>query len=69
VTGAACGIIRLSERLAAAREKVMLAPHWWHLVAVAPTSVPQAGHSRGRACAAEPERKLPWRLLRQRSSL
>jgi hypothetical protein len=25
----------------------MFAPHWWHFVAVAPTSVPQAGHSFG----------------------
>jgi hypothetical protein len=35
--------------LAAAKENVMFAPHWWHLVAVAPTSVPQAGQSRGRS--------------------
>ena len=28
----------------------MLAPHWWHRFADAPTSVPHAGHSRGRIC-------------------
>ena len=48
VTGEVCGIQRLRDRLAAAKENVMLAPHWWHLLAVAPTSVPQAGQSRGR---------------------
>jgi hypothetical protein len=50
VTGEVCGIQRLSERLAADKENVMLAPHAWHLVAVAPTSVPHAGQSRGRNC-------------------
>ena len=49
VTGEVCGIQRLSDLLAAAKENVMFAPHWWHLVAVAPTSVPQAGQSRGRS--------------------
>jgi hypothetical protein len=48
VTGEVCGINRATDRLAAAMENVMLAPHWWHLVAVEPTSVPQAGHNRGR---------------------
>ena len=49
VAGDVVGINRPSERLAAASENVMLAPHWWHFVAVAPTSVPHAGHSFGRA--------------------
>jgi hypothetical protein len=48
VAGEVCGIQRLSERLAAAKEYVMLAPHWWQRVAEEPTSVPQAGQSRGR---------------------
>jgi hypothetical protein len=48
VTGEVCGINRPTDRLAAAMENVMLAPHWWHLVAEEPTSVLQAGHRRGR---------------------
>jgi hypothetical protein len=30
-------------------ENVKLAPHWWQRPALEPTSVPQAGHNRGRA--------------------
>jgi hypothetical protein len=59
----------LSELLAAAREKVMLAPHWWHFGAVAPTSEPQAGQRRGRGAWAGRERNLPAKPLRQRSNL
>lgn len=50
VTGAFDGRYLLSERLIAAIENVRLAPHWWHRVAVEPTSVPHAGHKRGRRC-------------------
>ncbi|HLW80531.1 MAG TPA: hypothetical protein VKS20_00670 [Candidatus Acidoferrales bacterium] len=34
----------------AAMENVRLAPHAWQRFAVEPTSVPQAGHKRGRRC-------------------
>jgi hypothetical protein len=47
VTGDSVGSQRLSDRLAAAIPKFMFAPHSWHFVAVAPTSVPHAGHSFG----------------------
>src|SRR3979490_402070 len=50
VTGEVCGIQRPRDLLAAAKENVMFAPHWWHFVAGAPTSVPHAGQSRGRIC-------------------
>src|SRR5262252_6840389 len=53
VTGASCPPSSPSNvldnfLLAAAREKVRLAPHSWHRVALIPTSVPQAGQSFGR---------------------
>jgi hypothetical protein len=68
VTGEVCGIQRLSERLAADKENVMFAPHTWHLVAVEPTSVPQAGQSRGRRVfGSEWNMAAIW--LRQRSNL
>jgi hypothetical protein len=54
--------------LAAAKENVMFAPHWWHLVAVAPTSVPQAGQSRGRDTLGS-EWNIAASWLRQRSIL
>ena len=54
MAGDVVGISRPSERLAAASENVMLAPHWWQRVAPAPTSVPQAGQSFGRGCSLSP---------------
>jgi hypothetical protein len=68
VTGEVCGMKRLIERLAAAKEKVMFAPHWWHFVAVEPTSVPQAGQSRGRDTLGS-EWNIAASWLRQRSIL
>src|ERR1700722_10523626 len=68
VTGEVCGIHRPRVLLAAANENVMLAPHWWHLVAVAPTNVPQAGHSFGRCCFGS-DWNIPGIWLRQRSNL
>jgi hypothetical protein len=54
--------------LAAAKENRMLAPHWWHFVAVAPTSVPHAGQSCGRICFGS-DRNIPVSWPRKRSSL
>ncbi len=68
VTGEVCGIQRPRDLLAAANENLMLAPHWWHFVAVAPTSVPQAGQSCGRICFGS-DRNIPASWLRQRSTL
>ncbi|MGH9687347.1 MAG: hypothetical protein ACRD5K_09670 [Candidatus Acidiferrales bacterium] len=51
VTGDTSGISRPSDLLAAASENVRLAPHWWHRVAVMPTSDPQAGQIFGRGAA------------------
>jgi hypothetical protein len=65
VTGEVCGIQRLSERLAAEKEYFMLAPHWWHLVADEPTSVPHAGQSFGRICVGS-EWNIAASWLRQR---
>src|SRR5690348_5683225 len=48
VAGEVSGSIVLSERLTAASENLRLAPHMWQRVALAPTSVPHAGHSVGR---------------------
>jgi hypothetical protein len=58
VAGDVAGINLPSDLLAAASENVMLAPHWWHRVALAPTSVPQAGQSFGR-----PSSRLPPNAL------
>jgi hypothetical protein len=68
VTGEVCGIQRPRDLLAAAKENLMLAPHWWHFVAVAPTSVPHAGQSCGRICFGS-DRNIPASWPRQRSSL
>jgi len=70
VTGEVCGIQRPSDLLAAAKEKFMFAPHWWHFVAVEPTSVPHAGHIRGRICLGlGSDLNIPASCERQRSSL
>src|SRR5579863_2344535 len=68
VTGEEAGISRERVLLAAASENVMLAPHWWHRVAVEPTSVPHAGHSRGRAFSFLPPPKKWLNCSRNRSS-
>jgi hypothetical protein len=68
VTGEVCGIQRPKDLLAAAKENRMLAPHWWHFVAVAPTSVPHAGQSCGRICFGS-DRNIPASWARKRSSL
>jgi hypothetical protein len=62
------GIKRDNVLLAAPNENVRFAPHWWHLVAVAPTSVPHDGHSRGRNCFGS-DRNIPASSVRQRSIL
>src|SRR6202043_72363 len=67
VTGDVCGIQRPSDLLAAAKEKFIFAPHWWHFVAVAPTSVPHAGHSLGRICFGS-DLNIPASCARPRSS-
>jgi hypothetical protein len=59
---------RLNDRLAAAIPKFMLAPHWWHFAALAPTSVPQEGHSFGRGASRGPP-KIPLNFSRIRSNL
>jgi hypothetical protein len=68
VTGEVCGMKRLIDRLAAAKENVMFAPHWWHLVAVEPTRVPHAGQRRGRETLGS-EWNIAASWLRQRSIL
>ena len=68
VTGEVCGIQRPRDLLAAAKEYFMFAPHWWHVVAVAPTRVPHAGQSCGRICFGS-DRNIPASWLRQRSNL
>src|SRR3989442_15681950 len=68
VMGVSLGRIPERDLLAAAREKVRLAPHSWQRVAVVPTSVWHAGHSRGRAACGS-GRKKPRKALRTRSSL
>jgi hypothetical protein len=68
VTGEVCGSQRARLLLAAAKENVMLAPHTWHFVAVAPTSVPHDGHSLGRSGFGS-DRNIPANWPRQRSSL
>jgi hypothetical protein len=57
-----------SERLAAATENVMLAPHWWQREAPAPTSVPHAGQSLGRGCSGWPPANKDFIFCRNRSS-
>ena len=68
VTGEVCGSQRARVLLAAAKENVMLAPHVWHFVAVAPTSVPHDGHSLGRSGFGS-DRNISANCPRQRSSL
>ena len=67
VAGEVAGRNRPNERLMAASENVMFAPHWWQRVAVEPTSVPQAGQMRGRAFSWR-EPKIEENLSRKRSS-
>lgn|SRR6185437_3113627 len=62
VAGDCAGIKPPSERLAAARENLKFAPHWWQCVAPTPTSDRQAGQIWGRPCLPRP--KIPLILLK-----